>query len=116
MRTTNPVASTALRLGALALAAAAAVSCGIEKQSAPALAGPSEFSTSITMTAHPDQLRQDGASHSEIRILVLDENARPLPGLTLQFEAVDQASFQPLGTLTASSGTTDVNGRAAIGL
>jgi PKD repeat protein len=71
-------ARNSFRLVGLAIVAIALASCGIEKQSAPALSSPSEFGTSITLTAHPDTLLRDGASQSTIQITARDSRGNVL--------------------------------------
>ena len=89
-----------------------AASCGIEKQSAPALAGPSELATSISMTATPDVLSRDGASQATITLTARNADATPLPGLPINL------SLNPVngGSLSASQVTTDAAGRAVFTL
>src|SRR5687768_7443543 len=68
----------ALRLALCVTAGALSVACGIDKATAPALTGPSEFGLSVTMSANPDHLPRDGASQSTVTLTVRDENGRPL--------------------------------------
>jgi PKD repeat protein len=92
---------------AIISAAVAAGGCGIEKQAAPPLAGPSEFGTSIQMTASPDTLQRDGASQSVITLTALDASSRPVAGL-----AVTMSSNA--GSLSAAQVTTGSNGVAQL--
>ena len=97
---------TAARAAACLLAAAA-VSCGIEKQSAPGLAGPSELGLSLTLTASPDRVPRDGVSQSTVTVRAFDENGRPKAS---QFLLVD---VSPAGSgLSAGEVATDANGVA----
>lgn len=102
----RPLAATLVAV----LAAAAAASCGIEKQEAPALAGPSEFAVSITLTATPDQLTRDGESQSTISAIVRDHNNTPVRGVVLNL-TVDPANG---GVLSAYQVVTDADGVARV--
>jgi PKD repeat protein len=80
MQSRTHIRRTAARIAVAGLLAAAAASCGIEKQSAPALTGPSEFGLSVTMTASPDRVPRDGVSQSIVTVRAFDENGRPKAG------------------------------------
>ncbi len=54
-----------------------AAGCGLDKQSAPSLIGPSEFGLSVTMRASPDQLPRDGTSQSRITLTVHEQGLPP---------------------------------------
>jgi PKD repeat protein len=54
-----------------ALAATTIAGCGLEKQEAPPLSGPSGLSQSMTMTASTDRLPQDGVSKAVITLTLL---------------------------------------------
>jgi hypothetical protein len=100
------------RLAAITSIVAATASCGVEKQQAPALAGPSEFSTSITLTATPDTLVQDGESQSIINVIAVGPDARPVSGVALQFTASSSSSLIRSVDFTQVTVVTDANGRA----
>jgi PKD repeat protein len=93
---------------AMAASAAAMASCGLDKQSAPALAGPSEFATSVTLTASPDILPRDGASQSVITATARDAANNPIAGLPLTLGLIPGNG----GVLSASQVVTDASGRA----
>ncbi len=65
---------------AACLLAAAAVSCGIEKQSAPPLSGPSELGLSLSLAATPDRVARDGVAQSVVTVRAFDETGRPKAG------------------------------------
>ena len=98
-----------LRFAAVLLAFAGAAACGIDKQVAPALTGPSEFAMSITLTATPDQLPRDGSSVSEITVLVREVlrsgQNQPKNGQLLSV-------FTNAGTLSQSQVVTGADGSA----
>ena len=100
---------------AVLLLAAMAASCGLEKQSAPDLAGPSEFGTSLTITATPDSLIQDGASQSVINVQARDANGTPRANLGLRIEGTSSVAQIPV-VFTQTFVRTDAQGRASFGL
>ena len=79
------------------VAAALLGSCTMKKQEAPPLAGPSEFGVSVSVSASPDILTQDGASQSLITIRALDPNSQPVRNLSLRAEI--QVNALPLGAV-----------------
>lgn len=108
MRTMNSFRRLAAAAAALGLCATATASCGIEKQTAPALAGPSEFGTSITMVADPNMVQRDGVSQARITLIARDANSGPYARRPIN------VSIAPIngGTLSASQVETDATGQA----
>ena len=96
--------------------AGAAASCGIEKQSAPGLSGPSELATSIQLTATPDTILQDGSSQAVINALVRDASGQPIPGVALQFSGSSSSTLIRSVAFTEATVVTDANGRATTAL
>lgn len=96
------------------VAAAVFTGCTMKNQEAPPLTGPSEFGLSVTLTASPDILTQDGASQSSINITALDANGQPARNLSLRAEIL--VGFMPVdfGRLSARNVVTDSTGRAAL--
>ncbi len=76
--------SRTLRAVAL-IAAGAAAGCTTSDQEAPALSGPSEFGQSISVTATPDRLSQDGVSQARVEATVRDAGGKPTPGVAVQW-------------------------------
>jgi hypothetical protein len=103
-------------LSAAMMLAASAIGCGLEKQSAPELAGPSEFGLSITLTATPDSIVQDGASQSVIQVIARGPDGRPVPGVALQMSATSSDGSIRAVTFTADTVVTDNQGQATLGL
>jgi len=99
---------------ALVLVAVGAVSCGLDKQTAPALAGPSEFGLSLSVRAFPDTLVADGESQAAIQVTARDPNGQPVPGVTIALEAIADRLIVP--QLTQSTIVTGANGIASAGL
>jgi PKD repeat protein len=104
------------RLTALTLALAAVAGCGIDKQSAPELTGPSELALSLTLTATPDTIVQDGESQSVIQVKAHGPDGRPLPGVTVQMSATSSDGAIRAVTFTAPTIVTDANGQATLGM
>jgi PKD repeat protein len=90
---------------ALVLAIPGFAGCGLDRPTAPALTGPSEFGLSVTLTATPDQIARDGRSVSTINVLVRDADNRPVSGQRLSVGS-------SLGTVSQSEIVTGPDGRA----
>jgi PKD repeat protein len=97
---------------ALFAAAAASASCTVHGDKTPPLTGPSEFSQSITLTATPDSILQDGASQSSIVVTVRDANGKGLSALTLRLGMAVDDIVQDYGILSARTVVTGSDGRA----
>jgi PKD repeat protein len=94
--------------------AAVAGACTLDKQTAPDLAGPSEFATSVVISISPDVLPQDGSSQSVITMTARDANGQPLRNLGLRAEIRVDGTPIDFGTLSARSVVTGSDGRATI--
>ncbi len=88
--------------------------CTTKSQEAPPLSGPSEFGTSIVVTATPDAITQDGASQSLITISARDSNGSPLRNLSLRSEITVGGVRTDFGALSARNLVTDAGGRATL--
>jgi PKD repeat protein len=95
-------------------AAFAATSCTLKNADAPPLAGPSEFGTSVTLSAAPDVLQTDGGSQSLVTISVFDANGQPLRNLSLRAETRVAGVAADFGALSARNVVTNANGQATI--
>lgn len=95
--------------GALLLSA-----CTVHKQDTPALTGPSELGTSITIAVSPDTLPQDGSSQSVVTITARDANGQPLRNASLRAEIAVDGTITDFGTLSARNVVSDANGRASL--
>jgi PKD repeat protein len=99
---------TTLRRGAaIASVAVFASACAVDKQSAPALAGPSGFAQSLIVTAAPQVLPRDGSSMSTISVTARNADGSPSVGRRLLVSA-------SAGTLLSSEVLTGSNGTAAV--
>jgi PKD repeat protein len=100
--------------GTLALSAALSAGCTMKSQEAPALTGPSEFGTSLTITVTPDILTQDGASQSLITVTARDASGQPVRNLSLRAEISVDGVAADFGTLSARNLVTGNDGRATL--
>ncbi len=98
---------------ALIAIAALAAGCTVSDVNAPSLTGPSEFGQSVTITATPDSISQDGASQSAIVVFVRGPNGAGLPGVSLRLQIVVGGAVQDYGTLSAKTIATGSDGRAS---
>lgn len=87
---------------------AAVSGCGLDKQSAPALTGPSELGLSLTLTAIPDQVVRDGTSRSDVTVTARNAENQPEVGRRLTLSIFPANA----GSLTASQVVTDSDGKA----
>jgi PKD repeat protein len=89
--------------------------CALDKQGAPSLTGPSELALSLTTTATPDLITQDGASQSTIQVVARGPNGQPWT-LPLQVRAEVRVGGLPVdfGTLSSKSISIAPDGRGTI--
>jgi PKD domain-containing protein len=105
--------TTFARYAVLGATLVAIAGCTMKKQDAPDLTGPSEMSTSITVTASPDTIPQDGATQSVVTIVARDAHSQPIANLTLRLDVfADGAAANDFGRLSARNITTGSDGRA----
>src|SRR5262245_56634223 len=98
---------------ALALALADfGAACTIHQSDTPSLTGPSEFGLSISISATPDSISQDGSSQSSIIVIARDPNAKPISALSIRLDMEIRAVLQDFGTLSARTIVTGSDGRA----
>jgi hypothetical protein len=60
--------------------------CGLDHQQAPDLNGPSDVGVSVDMVAAPDTLNADGVSQSVVRLVLRDQNGKPISTRSVLFE------------------------------
>jgi PKD repeat protein len=70
-----------VRLLGVLLTAAAMAGCTLDNQDTPDLSGPSGLSLSMTVTAAPDHLMQDGSSQAVVTATVKNAQGEPVNGL-----------------------------------
>jgi PKD repeat protein len=100
------------RLASAVLVATAVSACTTKKVEPPAPSGPSELATSLTLSASPDVLTQDGQSTSQIVIFARDANAQPIRGLPVRADIMVGGVVTDFGLLSAKSLSTGNDGRA----
>jgi PKD repeat protein len=100
------------KLVALVLVAAAVGACTTKKIEPPAPSGPSELATSLTITASPTVLTQDGESTSQITIFARDANGQPIRSLALRADIMVNNVITDFGSLSAKDLATGGDGRA----
>ncbi|HEX5473256.1 MAG TPA: PKD domain-containing protein [Vicinamibacterales bacterium] len=106
------MARTKIWIAALTLLAA--VGCTMHKQDAPSLTGPSEFGTSITISANPDVVTEDGSSQALLTVTARDANGQPYRNLSMRVDTVvGNIVADTKGTLSARNIVTDNNGQAS---
>ncbi len=103
-----------LLAGMATAAAMLGSACTMKSQEAPALTGPSEFGTSITVAVSPDILTQDGASQSLVTIMAHDATGAPLRSVSLRAEISVNGVRADFGTISARNLVTDSSGRATL--
>ena len=59
--------------------------CGLDKPQAPDLVGPAEAGASVELVAAPDTVNADGVSQSVIRLVLRDQNGRPISTRSVLF-------------------------------
>lgn len=109
----TPMASI-VKYSAVAVLGVALVGCTTKKTEPPAPSGPSEFATSLQLTASPDVLSQDGHSESQITIIARDPNSQPLRNLALRADIVVNGTIVDFGTLSQKHIATGSDGRATL--
>ena len=109
--TTSTISQRVIAGAALLVLGAVTSSCSMQKQTAPDPTGPSEFGLSVTLTATPDQIIQDGVSQTTAAVVVRNESGKAVSGMAIRWAAVlsDGTYVEPGSAVT----TTDSNGRTS---
>ncbi len=107
---TRTLKATALLV---AIAVTAGAGCTVDKQDAPEMSGPSELSTSVTLYASPDTLRQDGASQSQITIQAQDGKGQAVRNLPVRLDIAVNGTLADFGQLSGKNLVTGGDGRAS---
>jgi hypothetical protein len=111
--TTNAMWTRQLLRAAVLVAAAAVTGCTTSKQEKPALAGPSEFGQSITVTVDRDRIPQDGVSRANVVATIYGADGKPITSerrVTVQWQvsATTGAFVEP----SVQQSDTDGEGKA----
>ena len=100
---------TSTFVAALALSAA----CTVNNTEPPGLTGPSALAQSISITALPDRITQNGRDQSSITVGVVGPNGAPVNGVALRVDMLVEGTLVDFGTLSARSLVTGSDGRAS---
>ena len=94
----------------------AAVGRGLhdEQDRGAAAVGTSALGMSLTITATPDVLSQDGASQSQIVVVIRNANSQPVGGVGLRVETLVGSTIADLGRLSSKTPMTGTDGRATM--
>jgi PKD repeat protein len=100
------------RFAGLVLVAAAVSACTTKKVEPPAPSGPSELGISLSLSASPNTITQDGQSTSEITIIARDANGQPKRDLPLRADIMVNNVVTDFGSLSIKNFATGNDGRA----
>ena len=93
------------------MAAAVAAGCTLGDSAPPPLAGPSEMSLSLSITANPETLSLDGSSQALITVDARDTNGMPKANVPFRIEILADGQIVDFGSISARTLTTGSNGR-----
>lgn len=96
--------------GSALAALLAAAACTVRQSDTYSPSGPSTYARSVTMTASPDRITQDGASTSRLIPLVIGPDGRPLGGIQLRLDMLIGGQANDYGTLSARTVVTSSDG------
>jgi PKD repeat protein len=102
----------AISLTLAGLAVVFASGCTVHQTETPALSGPSEFALSLSVSAAPDTISQDGRSNATVAVLARDVNGRPIANAPFRFDIVVDGGAADYGTLSSRNVVTGSDGRA----
>jgi PKD repeat protein len=100
------------RFAGLVLVATAVSACTTKKVEPPAPSGPSELATSLSLSASPDTISQDGQSTSQIMVFARDANGQPIRNLALRADIMVNNVITDFGSLSIKNFATGNDGRA----
>jgi hypothetical protein len=108
-----------MRFTLLALCTALSVAaCTLDSAEAPPLTGPSEFATSLSLSANPDSVAMGQSStapgqQSLVIVTVFDASGQPKPNQVLKFDTVVNGQLSSCGQLSNTTQITGSDGRAS---
>lgn len=94
--------------------AASLGACTMKESEAPAYSGPSEFGQSVSVSAVPDAIVQDGASQSVVTVTVYGPTGQPVSNVPLRADISVNGSLADFGNLSARNLVTNNQGRATL--
>src|SRR5919197_2640681 len=104
----------AFRYLAAALMAVAVSGCIAHQTEMPPYSGPSDLALSLTVTASPESINQDGASQSRITISAIGPDGKAKASLPIRVDMAIDGVAQDYGTLSARSVVTNADGKAFV--
>jgi PKD repeat protein len=87
--------------------------CTVHDTPPPALAGPSELALSLSMSATPDTVSQDGSSQSSIIVTARDPNGQPVANQSIRLDMFVNNQPADYGMLSVRNVVTGRDGRAS---
>jgi hypothetical protein len=100
------------RRTAVAIAIVGAAGCTVHQAATPTPAGPSTIAHSVTMTAIPDSISQDGSSQSSVVATAIGPTGQPEAGVILRMDMIVNGLLVDYGTLSGRSIVTGSDGKA----
>jgi len=89
--------------------------CSTDSVKVPGLAGPAGLGLNFQLTVNPDVILADGRSTAAVRISAIGPTGAPAGGIGFTFLITDSSgAAAAIGSLSASSATTDSNGQAHV--
>ena len=101
-----------VKTGVVSLLALGAAGCQLSGEVPPPLAGPSEQALSLSVSAVPDLMAQDGQSRSLVTVVARGPNGRLAPGISLKLSMSVDGASQDYGTLGSKWLSTGADGQA----
>src|SRR5438105_7934510 len=100
-------------LSAVFAALVVCAGCTVGQSDTPSAspAGPTDFAQSVSITATPDNITQDGASQSSIVVRVFDAKGQPTVGVPIRLEILSGGQVVDFGSLSTKSIVTGSDGR-----
>jgi PKD repeat protein len=87
--------------------------CTLGDRQPPLLAGPSEMSLSLAITANPDVLSLDGSSQTLVTVDARDSNGQPAANVPLRVEIIANRQNIDFGSISARTLVTGSNGKVS---
>ena len=106
--------SRTLTLGLILAACCTAAACAVDQAGQPPLTGPAELATSLSVTATPDTINQDGASRSTVIIAAHGASGQAMSGLSVRVDMAVGGVAQDFGTLSARNLVAGPDGRVSV--
>jgi PKD repeat protein len=88
--------------------------CVAHQVEPPPLSGPSGLALSLSVTASPETINQDGASQSRITISAIGPDGKAKASLPIRLDMALDGVAQDFGTLSARSVVTNTDGKAFV--